>query len=328
MNGWLKRVLLLLILGLFIGLAGYSYNFNRIQIRLTGADGAQKTLKYHFAMILQDDSSNFWQQLEQGARSAAKTYGAAVEFNAAIVRNEDEELQNLSIAIASHMDGIAIYVTDDKKFTPLINKAVSQNIPVVTIESDDKASRRVTFVGPNSYDAGYAAGSMIKGATNGRADVAVLFSGNFTGDTNSQNAMIGGMKFAVDSCRGIRLETIRAADSGYFDAEKTIRDILTNDPEINTIFCTSSDDTLEVTKVIIELNEVGKITVVGYNNLPQIRDYIMNDVIYGSVGENPESTGYQSVKALVLSREGRHLPRMIDTGVARITRSNILEYTS
>lgn len=327
MNKRLKSVLLILIVGLFVGLASYSYNFNRIQIRLTGADSAQKPLKYHFAMILQDDSSSFWQQLEQGAKAAAKKYGAAVEFNATIVRDEDEELRNLNIAIASQVDGIAIYVTDDKKFTPLINRAAEQNIPVVTIESDDKKSRRVSFVGPNSYDAGYAAGSMINEATSGRANVAVLFSGNYAGDTDSQNALIGGLRFAVDSFHGIHLKSIKATGSGYFDAEKTIRDILTNTPEIDTVFCTSSDDTIEVTKVIIELNKVGKITVIGYNNLPQICSYIKNNVIYGSVGENPESTGSESIKALVFARQGKRMPKMIDTNVARITRSNILDYS-
>lgn len=326
----LKTILILLSVVLIAGFVGYTYSFNQLQNQLVGAEdgNSDKPLKYHFSVILQDTGNNFWQSIMNGAKKAGKDYGAAVEFSTTVVRNEDEELQNMSIAIASHVDGIAIYVTDNAKFTPLINKAVSMHIPVVTIESDDKSSKRLCYIGANSYNAGYTAGSMVNEATNGTANAAVIFSGNYPGDADSQNALLRGFRFATTSTPGVKLRSISTQDSGYFGAEKTIRDILTNNPDINTVVCTSSDDTLEVTQVLIDLNKVGRITVIGYNNLPQIRDYIRNDVLYGSVVENPEETGYQSIKSLVRHCQGYPVEGTVDTLVGRMTRSNLLDYTA
>jgi ribose transport system substrate-binding protein len=328
----MKRVIKLLLLFLIVvfcaGLIGYSYHYNDLQIKLVGstADKNQKVLHYHFVMITQDIDSDFWQSVKTGIQEAGVEYGAAIEFNGTIVRNQDEEIDYLKIAIASHVDGIAIFVTDDVKFTPLINEAVSKNIPVVTIASDDASSKRIAYIGTNSFDAGTNAGALVVNALSSNANVALILSGNYTGDSDAESKLLSGFKFSLQSYPGIKLQTINTSDTGYFGAEKIIRDILRNHPSVNTIVCTSLDDTLEVAQVLIDLNKVGKITVIGYNINAQIRSYIKNGVIYGSVVENPEETGYQCIKVLVSHIKGNKIQDFIDTGVDTVTRSNLLQY--
>jgi ABC-type sugar transport system substrate-binding protein len=92
------------------------------------------------------------------------------------------------------------------------------------------------------------------------------------------------------------------------------------------VVCTSSDDTLEVVHVLIDLNRDNDITVIGYSNSPQIRDYIRKNNIYGSVYEDPKETGYQSVASLVRILNGQKPPGASNTGVYTITRSNLVSY--
>jgi ribose transport system substrate-binding protein len=328
MNKYIKILLIVLFTALVLGFAGYSYNLSVIQIKLAGANDNSDAppLKYHFALIAQDMGDSFWQSVKAGAERAAKKYDAAIEFNGSMIRDESTELDYLNIAIVSHVDGIIVYVTDKAKFTPLIDKAVEMGIHVITIESDDNDSKRDAFVGPNSYTAGYYQGNLVTEASNGVSNVAMVIGGNYAGNDDAKDSLLSGFSDSIRDHTNITLVTEQDTNAGYFGAETIIRKIISEYPQVNTVVCTGNDDTLEIMQVLIDLNKEKDITVIGYNNSQQIRDYIKNNDIYGSVYEDSSETGYQSVESLVQSINGKKPPSFIDTGVYTITRNNLVSY--
>jgi ribose transport system substrate-binding protein len=328
MKRCLKITLIMLCAVLFLGFAGYSYVLGDIQWKLAGG-GAQvggEPLKYHFVLIAQDMGDTFWQSVKTGAQSAGEKYGAAIEFNGSMIKDVEAELEYLDIAIASRVDGIVVYVTDEARFAPLIDKAVRHGIRVITIESDAEGSRRDAFVGPNSYMVGYNEGKLVQQASTGRSVVAVIVGGNYAGNRDARTSLLKGFQDSIGGHPGVTLGPVQDSDTGYFGAETIIRNILNEHPEVNTVVCTGLDDTLEIVQVLIDLNRESDITVIGYNNTPQIREYIKNNNIYGSVYENPKGSGYQSVESLVQCINGTKPPSFIDTGVYTITRSNLVSY--
>ena len=60
----------------------------------------------------------------------------------------------LRIAIDSSVDGIIVAGDDSSETTELINEAVDQDIPVVTVLSDSMSSLRQCFVGISNYSLG------------------------------------------------------------------------------------------------------------------------------------------------------------------------------
>lgn len=327
MKSVLKILLFVLAFAFCIGFISYSNSLTENQIHLIENSNVNKAqLKYHFAVIAQNINESFWQSVKSGADSAGASCKAAIEFTGPSVRDEDEELKYLKIAIASRVDGIAIYVTNKSKFTPLINKAVENGIRVVTIESDDKTSHRSSYIGPDAYNVGAAEALLASKAESETANVALILSGNYSVSNDAGISLLNGFKQSLKSSSKIRLSTVKNSNSGYFEAEKIIRDILYNYPEINTVVCTSSNDTLEVAQVLIDLNKTNKITVIGYSNSQQIRSYIKNNVIYGSVYENPKDTGYKSIQCLFRLMTGETPQDTINTGVYTITKDNLVNY--
>ncbi len=323
----LRAALVFLFAGLLLGFALYSYRLNEIQINLvSGSDKGGPVLKYRFMMIAQDMGSTFWQQVRSGAEIAGEEYAAAIEFSGSMIRDEEAALELMNIAIASRVDGIVVYVTDDSNFTPLIDKAVSMGIHVVTIESDDKNSMRHTFVGPNSYTAGYYGGNLVEEATDGQANAAIIIGGNYACNNDAKISLLKGFDDSALTSPSIRYQPFEPSNAGYFAAETVIRQIVIDHPEINTVVCTDLDDTLEAVQVLIDLNKESDVTVIGYGNTPQIREYIKNSNLYGSVYEDPKETGYQSIKRLVQSITGQNPPSSISTGVFTITRDNLVSY--
>lgn len=327
MKRYLKILLIVLFTCLCLGFIGYSYNLNEIQIKLVGSEDVNKLpLKYHFAVIAQDMGDAFWQSVKKGAENAGSKYDAAIEYNGPMIQDMDEELECLRIAIASNVDGIAVYVTDESRFTPLIDKAVSQGIHVITIESDVVGSQREAYVGPNSYMAGYDEGNLIVEASGGVSNVAMIVGGNYAGNNDAKESLLHGLNDSIRDYPEIKVQTVQVSNSGYFGAETIIRSILNDYPDVDTVVCTGSNDTLEIVQVLIDLNRESGITVIGYGNTPQIREYIKKANIFGSVYEDPEETGYQCIENLVLGIMGKKVPRYVDTGVYTITRRNLVSY--
>jgi ribose transport system substrate-binding protein len=327
MKIYFKIILIVFAIGIFAGSVGYYYNFNTIKIQLTGNSVTknQKALHYHFVVISQDTGDDFWQSFESGAQEAGSKYDAAVEFNRPVINNDSEELEDLNVAIACRVDGIAINSDGESQFTSLIEKAINEGISVVTVESDDKVSRRSAFIGPNTFNVGTNAGNLVVDALNGKSNVGIIFGGNYASNSDADNSFLNGFKSCIKKHPTIKLETVKTSNVGYFGAEQIIREMLIDHPNINTVVSTNTDDTLEIAQVLIDLNEVGKITVIGYNYSSQIHDYIENGLIYGTVVEDPKQTGYQSIEALVKSVKGQKLPDFIDTGIETVTRSNLLD---
>lgn len=336
MKKYLRILLIVLFTALIVGFVGYSYNLSEIQSSLLKGEGSggADSLTYHFAVIGQGMDDTFWQSVKQGAQKAGEECSAAIEFDGPMIEDTDAEIESMEIAIASHVDGIVVFVTDKDRFTPLINKAVDMGIHVVTIESDDKDSEREAFVGPNSYTAGFDEGNLVTEATDGSANVAVIIGGNYAGNADAEASLLKGFDDSIRSNPGVKRVTEQHSNTGYFGAETAIRDILNEYPGVNTVVCTSSDDTMEIVQVLIDLNreklvDVNRendITVIGYDNTPQIRDYIKNNDIYGSVYEDPQETGYTSIQCLADIITGKKPDSSNNSGVYTITRSNLVSY--
>jgi ribose transport system substrate-binding protein len=285
---------------------------------------------YHFVVVAPSSYDSFWSDVKKGAFKAAKELNVAVEFNSPRFTNLEEELQYLNIAIASNVDGIATHVLDEDMFTPVINNAIKNSIPVVTVESDAKSSNRIAYIGNNNYQVGSVGGKMIADATSGNAKVAIILNGYSSelGDV-SQNLRVTGFKESVEAYNGkVEIKTIRASGMGFFSAGEITNEIITRNPEINAIFCTNPRDTLGATQMVVDLNKVGLIKVVGYGSYTEVMRYIEKGVIYGSVVSNPSDMGYKCIKALVEIKKTGRTSAYVDTGVYAVTKANISSLTN
>ena len=324
----LGAVILLLI---FAFLITYSiYYFQNTGLNLLKGGAFKENLKkpnYHFAVIAQNTDDAFWQSVKKGCMDASDYYNVAVEFNAPRFTNIDEELQYFNIAIASRVDGIVTHVLDEKKFTPLINKAVSFGIPVVTIEADAKNSRRSSFIGTNSVNLGSEAGKLVLKATKGKANVAFILN-NFgeVGENITQNLRISGFKDATKDFPGVKIQTIKTSSTGFFSAEEVARSILYDFPKVDTIICTSSKDTISVAQIIVDLNRVGEINIIGYDDATEILRYVEKGVIFGTVVGNPYKSGYESISSLIEIKKNEMTSSYVDTGVEVVTSENLQQY--
>ena len=296
-------------------------------VSLGKAGITSKKPDYHFVVIAQSTDDPFWQSIRKGAAEAGEEFNAAMEFNGPRFTNIDEQLKYFDIAIASKVDGIATNVLDEKLFTQLIDKAASNGIPVVTMETDAKASKRVSFIGTTSFLVGSEAGKLLASASGGNAEVAIILNTySSDGEDVLQNLKVSGFKDVVGQHPGIHIKTVQSSKMGLFSAEEVTKDILGRYPEVNAIFCTNSKDTLGAVEVVVDANRVGDISIIGYGDLPDILNYVERGVIYGTVVGDPVKIGYEGIKALVEVKKSSRTSSYVDTGVYSITNKSLASY--
>lgn len=281
--------------------------------------------KYHFAMICENMDDPFWLSVKKGVERASEEFDVAVEFNWPGDLSADEQYKCLDMAIVSNVDGIVTYVWDEEGTGRLIDKGVDKGIPVVTIRTDSKNSRRAAFVAVNSYSAGSEMGRMLIAATGGKGEAVVVVSNEGTGGTVIQNLMISGITDALKNTPGLKLETVQYNHANFLSLEDTVQDLLINQPELDAIISTNEKDTTLVAQRLIDLNKV-YCSIIGYGDTPEILRYIDNGVIFGTVSANHEQMGYDAIKALVDLNEGGRTSAYFTVDTQLITKNNVGDY--
>lgn len=120
----------------------------------------------------------YWQLCIAGAEATAKELGAELKVMKPTGEGEDglkEQLDWLTALDPTTISGVAIGPIDPDRETTLINK-LSENVKVVTVDSDAPQSRRLCYIGSSNYEAGMLAARMVKEAAPEGGKVVMLLA--------------------------------------------------------------------------------------------------------------------------------------------------------
>lgn len=280
---------------------------------------------YHFVMIAGNQDNFSWESIKVGGKRAAKELGIAVEFKASTFYNTEQQYKYMDMAIASKVDGIITYVCDEKQDKEYINKAFKQGIPVITMGTDSKDSKRTAFVGINTYDTGVQLGRMLLSSTGISGEVVILMSNGFIGGTMAQNLLLSGVQEVVKPYPSIKIKPIEYNNSEFQGIEEAIKSIINSEPDLDTIICTTASDTSIVAEILIDLNKVGY-HIIGSGDSPEVLRYIEKGLVYGTVKADLQQMGYNAVQALMDIKENGRTSTYFKVDNYSITSNNIKEY--
>ena len=107
----------------------------------------------------------YWSVVKRGVDDAAAMTGAKVEYYAPQVFDVVEQARMMEAAIASKPDGIAVSIADADAMRKSVTAAVAAGIPVMVLDSGEKAGAEMgapLYVGTVSeYDSGKKAGERL-----------------------------------------------------------------------------------------------------------------------------------------------------------------------
>src|SRR5580700_8537214 len=116
----------------------------------------------------------YWQAAGAGFARAAAQMKVRADFVGPNSYDPKAERDALDQAVQQKATGILLGVTDPVLLQDSIDKAIAAGIPVITMDSDAPASKRLFFIGTNNYAAGVSGGMRLAEALKGKGNVVVF----------------------------------------------------------------------------------------------------------------------------------------------------------
>ncbi|KTQ97306.1 sugar ABC transporter substrate-binding protein [Aureimonas ureilytica] len=288
-----------------------------------GASAAQAET---FALVTINQQALFFNQINDGAKAAAKAAGAdLVIFDA----NNVPAAQNTAIEnyITQKVDGIILIAIDVNGVKPAITEAKKAGIPVIAIDAQIPNGDNVSFVGVDNTKAGEEIGKYyadyVKKEMKGEASVGVV------GALNSfiQNQRLDGFKKAV-TASGDKVTFLDTVDGQNVQdvALGAAENLMTANPTMSTLYATGEPALIGSVSAVESQGRQSDVKVFGWDLTAQAVKGIDEGWVVAVVQQDPAGEGKAAVEALAKLKKGEKVEPIINVPVTIVTKANVDQF--
>ncbi|MBI4557124.1 MAG: sugar-binding protein [Candidatus Hydrogenedentes bacterium] len=240
-----------------------------------------------------NNASDFWTIARRGTEKAQGELGCDVVFRIPSTGTAQEQQQIVEDLITAGVSGIAISPKDPANQTEMLNAAAGK-INLITQDSDAPESNRACYIGTNNYDAGRAAGELIKQALPNGGKIML-----FVGTLDAQNAQ-DRKKGIEDTLPGGNIEILgtRTDETDRTKAIANVQDTLVAQPDVACLVGLWSYNGPAILNGVRDSGKLGQVKIVCFDEEEETLQGVKDRHIFGTIVQQPYEFGYQSVKLL------------------------------
>lgn len=253
----------------------------------------------------------FWNVAAAGAKAGAKEFDAEVEV--LFPKDLPDQKRMIEGLLTRGIDGLAISPIDAANQIGFIDEAAKQT-KVITHDSDAPGSKRLCFIGMDNYNAGRAAGKLVKEALP-EGGKLMIFVGRLE-QLNAQQRRQGVIDEVLDrpaqkadalktdpasgELKGGKFTVVSTRTDGfdYAKAKANAEDAISSTPDLACmvgLFAYNAPMCLEAIK---GAGKAGKIKVVSFDEQDATLQGIKDGTVHGTVSQQPYEYGRHSVRVL------------------------------
>ena len=291
-----------------------------------------------YYMIAANVQLPYWQNVANGFNKAAAQYQVKAKVVGPNTYDPLGELDALQQAVRSNPAGILISVSDVGTLQREMDSAIANGIPVITMDSDAPATRRLYFIGTNNVEAGRLGGGRL---------IDKLQKGNvafFTipGQPNVEDRLRG-FREVMANQPGLKVaEIVDVKGNAGIAFDKAQQLVAQTGPKkIDAFVCLEAVSGKPVADALKRAN-VHDREVVSWDADPATLDAIKDGTIDATITQKPYTMGYFGLRMLYnvankppqdLNKDFRSdfyspFPVFIDTGTTLVDRGNVDLYLS
>lgn len=340
LKGKYNSITIWIITGVLVCLTGLLIFFFVSYSKTLNFSEKDETFDKYYVMITEDPNSSFWQSVYKSAYEAGKEKNVYVEMLSSNLSREFSETELMEIAIASKVDGIIVEGNESEEMTELIDRAADENIPVVTLFTDNNKAERLSFVGILNYNLGKEYGNLIIDMANNkifagnRLKVSVLMDAN--SEDSGQNMLFSAIQEIIErdnetndgKHKKIELSPYSVDTTNNFSVEESVRNLFvgSSSSRPSIIVCLSEIATTSVYQAVVDYNEVGLVNILGYYDSDAILKGIERNVIYATVTIDTNQMGQYCIDALSEYYELGNTSQYFSADISVINKDNVESY--
>jgi ribose transport system substrate-binding protein len=260
----------------------------------------------------------------EGFKAAAAKYGVIVEKVDPQKFELPLQVKVIEDLIARRVDGIAISALDDAGLVPVIADAIKAGIKVITFDAPAPSSAALTYIGTDNETAGYEAGKKMAELMNKSGEIIILQGGLGAANLNLRTQ---GFKRAIsEAAPKIKVLDVVDVQGDFAVATNKTEALLQTYPNLKAIFAVSAEGAPAAANVLKQQKKAGKIILAGFDDLKDTLEGINDGSVAFCLVQKTYKMGWLSVEKLLDAMSGKPIPKVIDTGVLFVTKSNLNTY--
>ena len=312
------------------------FTFGALTASFIFAGGCGKDDKSeNYIAVICKSSDQYWDATKKGAEDAGEEMNIRITYKAPEKEDVSEQVKYVNSAIADKANVIVIApVEDSDELADALKKAQSNNISVITIDSDMREEVRSSCISTNNTYGGAIAARKIAEILDGRGDIGII---THTPTSATAIERKSGFLAQIDEENAkteseTPLMNVVATENGNGDIQEskdaTLK-LINDNPDIKAIFATNQGGTIGACMAIDELEKSDSVQVVGFdsfnkgNGFESAKTYAEADILDGFIVQNPYNMGYLGVRYAKDIIDGQNIAAAIDTGAILVTKDNI-----
>lgn len=259
-------------------------------------------------LFLAGGDSPFWQLTAAGAKAAAQQFD--VELTVQLpTKGQTEQSERLAGVSAEEFDCVAVSPSAPQVQGDLLRK-LSQQVHLLTFDSDAPASNRLCYVGTDNYSAGRLAAQLVKQAAPKGGKVALLAP-----DSVKDNALLRVQGFrdeinrvpAADSeGEAPSYEVLGPLEDGI-NADRCRENVsktLSDHPDVVAFVGLFSYHGPALLNELKELEPAARPAIVAFDEEEAVLQAVEKGQVFATVVQDPFKYGYESVRMLAAIHGG------------------------
>jgi ribose transport system substrate-binding protein len=299
----------------------------------TPPDGKAAGSKPHIALIYQATTNPFFQAMEKGARDKARELGVDLLVQG-IESESDAEAQANIVRIMLNRKAQALVITPASSIGIVTSLARAQEakVPIINIdnridkaEAEKQGLKIATFIGPDNFAGAklvgaYACDLIKKKLGEGKKGKVLILRG-IDGVANAE-ARKGGFEAAAKDA-GVEVAASQSAEWDTAKAQTAASAMLSANPDVQAILCANDKMALGAIAACKGRDLLGKIVIVGYDNIDLAREAMKRGEMQATVEQNPAMMGALGVESAVKVLKGETLQAETPVPVQLITPQDV-----
>lgn len=250
--------------------------------------------QYTIALVPKLINIPYFNAVEEGAMEAGKELGVNVIYKGPTVADSVQQIKIINELIDQKVDVIAVSANDPAELVPVMNKAQSHNIRVITWDADTKSSAREFFI--NMVDPetlGRHLMDTLAWNVNEEGDFAIITGAKSAANLNS---WLNWIKIQQrEYYPKMNLVKVVASDDDPNKAYLLAKELLVEFPHLKGIIGNSSVGPPAAAQAVKEAGKSSDVAVVGLSSPNPMNEYLKIDAAQVVTLWSPKKLGYLTV---------------------------------
>jgi ribose transport system substrate-binding protein len=287
----------------------------------------------YFVFVAANLQVPYWQAAGAGFTKAAAQFKVRADFVGPNSYDPKAERDALDQAVQQKATGILLGVTDPALLKDSIDKAIAAGIPLITMDSDAPASKRLFFIGTSNYQAGVSGGLRLAQELKGKGNVVVFTMP----EQHNMQDRLHGYRDALERTPNIKITRVVDIQGDPRIAFDTTTQIIGKEKDqVDAFVCLEAQSGKEVAGVLNSYHITGKV-VMAMDTDPETLQLIQSGGIAATIAQKPYTMAFVGMQMLdnlyhhkppVLDTDWSKdsfapIPSFVDTGSALIDKSNV-----